>query len=132
MNVSDTDREVTATGSMLSPGSHDFPLSYPAISVTKFLWSPGSMPTLTIATWHFMTPLSSPLLSMRPATLSLSVLTSFNHSTNKHWEPTLSQTLFWVLVWQILFLGVRHCSDRHRKPKITLEGSSVLEYSEVR
>ena len=44
----------------------------------------------------------------------------------------VSDTALGVGVARILFLGVRHCSDRHRKPKITLEGSSVLEYSEVR
>lgn len=84
----------------VSHGSRDFPLSYPAISVAKVLWSPGSEPTLTMATRHFMTRLSPPLLSMRPTTLSLSALTSFIHSTNKLWESTLSQTLRWVLVWQ--------------------------------
>lgn len=58
----------------------------------------------------------------------------FIYSFNKQAPGTYAfpDTALGVGVAKILFLGVRHCNDRHRKPKITLEGSSVLEYSEVR
>ena len=99
VNISDAERS-HSQWTHVSHGSHDFPLSHPPISVARVLWSPCLELTLTIATQHLMTPLSSSLLSMRPTTLSLSALTSFIHSTNKHQETMLSQTLRWLLVWQ--------------------------------